>query len=173
VLAAEGAGVFNPEAERRRVDGGKAVQLGLDFAVIAPKTLRVDESRTDQTAHVGAIASVVALELGQRLRVGIEVTKCEPASAFGKRTSLLPPHGQRDEIARRAELDIDLELVLQAGDRAQDRVLLGHQLQVDVDRGRPPAGKYRRRPADQIADAVMLGSCIQGREQALDPLPIG
>jgi hypothetical protein len=116
---------------------------------------------------------VVAFELGQRLRVGVEVTEREPAPAFGDRAPLLPACGQGDEISRRRELDIDLQLVLEGGDRTQDRVLFGYELQVHVDRRRPPAGKHGCGAADQVADPVLLGGCVEGREQTLDPLPVG
>ena len=116
---------------------------------------------------------MASLELRQRLRVGIEVTKGEPLQALDERASLLPALGERNEVPRGGELDVDLQLVLEAGNRSQDGVLFGNELQVDVDRRRPPAGEDGGRSADQVADAVLLGGGIQGREQTLDPLLVG
>jgi len=107
--------LLDASSEGSGVDGGEAVQLGLDLAEVAPQTVRVDEPRADKCAQVCAVAGVVAFELGQRLRVGIEVTKRQPAAAFDGRASLLPPLGQWNEIARGSELDVDLQLVLEPG----------------------------------------------------------
>jgi hypothetical protein len=64
MLTADGARVLDPRPEGRRVDRGEAIELGFDFLVVAPEAFGVDEPGAEQGAHVGAIARMVALELG-------------------------------------------------------------------------------------------------------------
>jgi hypothetical protein len=43
---------------------------------------------------------VVALELRERLRVGVEVVEGEPLAAPGRQAPLLPAGRERDEVGR-------------------------------------------------------------------------
>jgi hypothetical protein len=101
------------------------------------------------------------------------VAEGEPPPLLGGQAALFPAGGQGDEVAGRGELDVDRQLVLQAGDGAQDGVLLGDELQVDVDRRRPPAEQDGCRPARQIADTLFLGRRVEGSGEAPYPLDVG
>jgi hypothetical protein len=116
---------------------------------------------------------MVALELGERLRVRIEVAEGEPPASLGEKAPFLPAVGQRNEVSRRGELDVDLKLVLQARDRTQDGVLVRDELDVNVDRRRPPAKQDGGRPAGQVADALTLGGGVERGQEAPDPLRVG
>jgi hypothetical protein len=116
---------------------------------------------------------VVSLELGESLRVGIEVVEAELPTLLGRQAPLLPAGGERDEVPGRGELDVDGQLVLQTGDRAQDPVLVGKELQVDVYGGGPPAEEDSRRSAGQVANALLPGRRVERGQEAPDPLGIG
>jgi hypothetical protein len=165
--------VLDPGAEGSGVDRRKAVKRGLDLAEVAPHPLGVDEPGAHEGLDVAAIAGVVTLELRERLRVGVEVAERKPLTAVDERASFLPSARKRDEVARERELDVDLQLVLEPRDRSQDRVLIGYELEVDVDRRCAPAGEDSGRPADQVADAVLLRGGVERSQQTLDPLPVG
>lgn len=57
-------------------------------------------------------------------------------------------------MARRGQLDVDPELVLDRRQGAEDFVLLRIELDVDVDRRWPPTEQHSRAAADQVAGAL-------------------
>src|SRR5262249_18669432 len=119
----------------RRGRGSAALQLGLDAAPEAARVhrriaeeLRLDPreqleraGRLDETparhlAHVLDVLHVASLELGQRLRVRIEMEEVDGALAGDEDAAVLPARERRDEVRRRRQLDAQLEALLQRGD---------------------------------------------------------
>jgi hypothetical protein len=113
-----GHGPLHARPEARRIDRREAVQERLDLLEALEQPLRLDEARSEKRAHVLAVESVVPLDLGESLRVRIEVIEAELPPVLGRQAALLPAGGERDEVPGRRELDVDGQLVLQAGDRA-------------------------------------------------------
>lgn len=147
---------FHARPERLRVDGGEAVEQRFDLVEVGSQPALLDESGRKERADVITVLCVVALELRERLRVGIEVGEDELPSSLGRQASLLPAGGQWNEVVGRGELDVDLEFVLEARDGAQDGVLVGNEFQVDVDRRSPPAEQYGGCSARQVADPLLF-----------------
>jgi hypothetical protein len=165
--------VLDTLAKGRRVDRREAIEHRLDLLEVAAEPPDVDAAGADEGADVVSVTSVAPLQLGEGLRVGVEVVEAELSSLLGKQTALLPAGRQRDEIAGRGKLDVHLQLLLEAGDCAQDGVLLGDQLQVDVD-GRPsPAEEDGRGTTGQVAASRVLGRGVERRQKASDPFGIG
>jgi hypothetical protein len=104
---------------------------------------------------------MVALEFRKSLRVGIEMGEDELPSALGKQAPVLPAGGQWNEVAGGSELDVDLELVLEARDGPQGGVLVGNEFQVDIDGRSPPAEQYGGRSARQVADPFLVGRRVE------------
>jgi hypothetical protein len=116
---------------------------------------------------------MITLELGERLRVRIEVVEGEPSSLLGRQAAFFPASRQGDEVAGGGEFDVDLQFVLEAGDGAEHGVLLWDELQVDVDRRPPPAEEHGGGAAGQVAAPRLLGGLVERGQQALDPLGVG
>ncbi|MGI8886496.1 MAG: hypothetical protein ACR2G9_06240 [Gaiellaceae bacterium] len=60
-------------------------------------------------------------------------------------------------MGRGGELDVDLELVLESRERAQERLGVRRQLDVDVDRRLAPAEEDRCGSAREVARSVGVG----------------
>jgi hypothetical protein len=158
-------------AEIGRVDRRKPVELGLDLVEAGAQPVALDEATSEHFSHVAQILHVSALELGENLRVRIEVTEREPPGTLGKRAPLPPPGRERDEIGRRRELDVDGELLLDLRECAQHLVLLGLELDVDVERRGAPTEQNGRCPAREVAGAFAAGSFAErAHEAANSPL---
>jgi hypothetical protein len=82
---------------------------------------------------------VAPLDLRQRLRVEIEVVKVEASLTGDERAQAGPVGPHRNELVRRGQLDVELERFLERRNGAQYRILIGHQLDVDVDGRFTPA----------------------------------
>jgi hypothetical protein len=143
------------------IDRGEPVEQRFDLVEVGAQQTLFDESGCNERADVIAVLCVVALELRESLRVGIEVGEEELPASLGRQAPLLPAGGQWNEVVGRGELDVDLELVLEARDRAQDGVLVGNEFQVDVDRRPPPAEQYGGRSARQVADPPLVGRSVE------------
>jgi hypothetical protein len=172
-LPLERQGALYARSESRGVYRRETVEQGLDFVEIGAQPTRVDETGGEECVHVLAVARVVALELREGLRVRIEVVEGEPPATLDEHAALLPAGGQGNEVAGRGELDVDRQLVLQARDRPQDGVLLGNELEVDVDGRGSPAEEDRRCPTRQVAEAFLLGRRVEGGDELLDSLAVG
>jgi hypothetical protein len=116
-LPLERQGSLDARSERRGVDGRETVEQGFDLLEIGAQPARVDEAGGEECVYVLTVARVVALELREGLRVGIEVVEGEPPPALGEQAARLPAGGQGNEVGGRGELDVDRELLLQARDR--------------------------------------------------------
>ena len=92
---------------------------------------------------------MTALELGEHLRVGVEMAKGEAPSPIDEKAPVAPPARKRNEIRRRGELYVDRQLLLQPRNRAQRLVLLRIESDIDMDRRRAPAEQDRGSPASQ------------------------
>jgi hypothetical protein len=163
---------FHACSERLRVDRGEAVEQRFDLVEVGAQPALVDESGCKERADVIAVLCVVALELRESLRVGIEVGEDELPSSLGRQAPFLPADGQWNEVVGRSELDVDLEFVLEARDGAQDGVLVGNEFQVDVDGRLPPAEQYGGRSARQVTDPLLVGRGVERGQQALDALTV-
>jgi hypothetical protein len=67
--------------------------------------------------HIRQVLPMTPLDFGRRLGIQIEVKEADPAQLLDKRPAVLPPVRHRDEVQRRGELHIDLELLFETGDR--------------------------------------------------------
>jgi hypothetical protein len=81
---------------------------------VGPEARRLDETAREHLSDVLQILRMPSLELRERLRVGIDVLEREAAEAIDEWTALTPAAGERDELRRRGELDVDGQLVLDA-----------------------------------------------------------
>jgi hypothetical protein len=154
--------VFHACPEGLGVDRGEAVEQRFDLVEVGAQPALVDESGCKERADIITVLCVVALELRESLRIGIEVGEDELPSSLGRQAPFLPAGGQWNEVVGRSELDVDLEFVLEARDGTQDRVLVGNEFQVDVDRRSPPAEQYSGRSARQIANPLLVGRGVEG-----------
>jgi hypothetical protein len=116
---------------------------------------------------------MVALEFGERLRVGVEVAEGKRSPLLGDGAALLPAGGNGNEVVGCREFDVDRQVVLQLGDGAQDGVLLGDEFEVDVDGGRAPAEQDGSRAACQVADSLVLRGGVEGAEEAENAFGVG
>ena len=73
----------------------------------------------------------------------------------------------------RRELDIELELFLQPRNRAEDRILLGDDPDVHVDRAGAPAVENGRYAAREIDAAVDRRGLADGPHELADPIGVG
>jgi hypothetical protein len=87
--------------------------------------------------------------------------------------SPLPASGHRDEVVRRGELDIDLEVLLDALDRPQEDVPLGNEPDVHVDRRRSLADKDGRGTTREVAAAIGVGMMAERAHESPDAIPVG
>jgi len=116
---------------------------------------------------------VPALDLGQCLGGQLEVVERQPALLAGERAAVLPPRHHRDEVGGRGEFDVDLELLLEAGDRPEHGVLLGDDADVDVDgRGAPPV-EDRRGAAGEVHPGRPAGLPAEGGHEPPDAGAVG
>src|SRR6185295_5269458 len=70
--------------------------------------------------------------------VEVVVVKGEASLPRDECASLFPARNLRNELVRRRQLDVDLQLVFDAGEGAEEPVGLRLHLDVDVDGARPP-----------------------------------
>src|SRR6188474_1323222 len=85
-----------------------------------------------------------------------------------ERASFLPPVGHRDEIGGRCQLDVEIQLLLEPWNLAQQLVLIGNQLDVDVDGGCSPAMENRSCAAGEINPALVRGDSAKRTHELLD-----
>src|SRR5581483_12244733 len=102
----------------------KSEELRLDLGVVAPRTLAVDQTALEHRPDVGQVLAVRALELGERLRVEVEVVEGQPSLPPDRRAPLLPARRHGNELRGRRELDVDVQVLLRPLDRAEERVRL-------------------------------------------------
>ena len=113
-----------------------------------------------------------ALELGERLREEVVVMEGDPTLAPDQRAALLPSGHFGDELIGRGELDVDLERVLQRRNRLEQRVAVGDELQVDVERRGAPALEHRARAAGQVHADVRTAGLPERRQEELEPFRV-
>ncbi len=127
----------------------------------------------EHLAHVPEVLPVAPLHLCQRLSVEIEMKERYPADLGDECPAVFPPGWDGDEVRRRGELHVDLELLLQRRYRTEERIVLGTHHKVHVDRRPPPAQEHRRRAAYQMDAHVRPGRAPECLHQPLDTLAIG
>jgi hypothetical protein len=102
-------------------------------------------------ADVLQILPVATVDLGERLPDELEVIHGELAFLGLEAAAVLPPARNGEEVVGCRQLDVELELLLETGDRAQEAIrFLPDQLQVDVDGRVPPAQEHGRGASGQI-----------------------
>src|SRR5574341_2523949 len=62
-----------------------------------------------------------------------------------KKAAFLPAREFRNEVGRTGGLNINLQVVLQARNPPQQSVVIGHEMDIDVDRARTPTHQHRGR----------------------------
>src|SRR6266700_572218 len=134
---------------------------------------RNDQPALDNRLDVAQVLGVAALELGQRLGVRIEVVDREASLRGFEDAAALPVGGHRDEVGGGGQLDVDLELFLQTLDRPQQRLGLGGEQDIHVDRRGPPAPQDRGGAAGQVAGSLAVGAPPQRPQEAADPIAVG
>jgi hypothetical protein len=85
-----------------------------------------------------------------------------------KGLSFFPSRCHRDDVRRRRELDVDPELVLEPRNLPQHLVALGHELDDDVDRRRPPADEHRGGTTGQVGAGFVVHDRSPRGHQACD-----
>src|SRR5688500_13567547 len=115
-LGAEGLLDRSPKA--RRVDGRKAIQVGLDPVEVRQGTSGIDEAAIDHCSYVFDVLPVAALDLGKRLRIQVEMVERDAPDVAHKFTAVLPTGRDGNEIRRRRELDVDPQRILERGNGA-------------------------------------------------------
>src|SRR5439155_9685031 len=83
--------------------------------------------------------------------------------------AVFPTLGDGDEIVGRGQLDVDVELILEIGNGPKQLVVLGQDLQVEVDGALPPAEEHRGPSAGQVDPRWLTGHGVQRLHEAPDP----
>src|SRR5688572_18401574 len=116
--------------KRLSVDRRIADEQGSNRLEQLPQPRRRYQTTAQHRLHVRQVAGVTAFELGQSLRVGIVVKEVDVADAFDVRAPVAPARKRGDELIRRSELDVDIEVVLDRGNALEDAVGLRIELQI-------------------------------------------
>src|SRR5688572_18663621 len=105
-----GQELFDLLPEHVGIDRGITNQRRFDLLEALGEPIRRDEPTRDHLAHVVEIPSVPAFDLRERLPVEVVVIELHWAMGLDEATALSPPGQRRNEVVRRCELDIDVEL---------------------------------------------------------------
>src|SRR5436305_5058608 len=154
--------------ESRRIDRGIAVELRLDLLEPAPELLAVDQAPVEHLEHVLAVLGMPALDLRECLGVEVVVIEGEAALAGDEGAALLPTRERGDELVRRRQLDVDLELLLDPGESAENAVGFRVHLDIDVDRAGSPSQENRRGSAREVETQVALRLAPELPHEAAD-----
>lgn len=103
---------------------------------LRPETRDIHQTSAEHLEDIFPILHVSPLDLGQGLRNQVEMMKRQRSFASDERTSLLPAVADRNEVNRRREFDVDVQRLLQGGNRPKQGVIVRHELHVDVNRRR-------------------------------------
>ncbi|HEX9312790.1 MAG TPA: hypothetical protein VGA30_08215 [Actinomycetota bacterium] len=83
------------------VDGGESKQIRPDLFEEGPRPAGIDEAPPDHFVDVSAVLGMAPLDLGQGLRMEIEVVEAEPSFPGLEDAPALPARRHRDEVGRR------------------------------------------------------------------------
>src|SRR5436305_7646815 len=164
-------GLFHRAGEGSRVDRGEAVEMGLDLLESLAELSPVDHPTVDHLARVVAVLGMPALDFRQGLGVEIVVIEGEPPLLRDEGAAVSPVGELGNELVRGGQLDVDLELVLEAGKGTKEPVGLGLHLDVDdvdVDRARTPTEEDGRGTAREVKADVPLRLPAELAHEAAD-----
>jgi len=116
---------------------------------------------------------VPALDLGQGLRVEIEVVERHAALARDEGTAFFPPRLDGDEVIGRRKIDVQLQALFQPRNRAQDGILIRHDADVHVDGARAPAFQDGSGATSEIDARVGPARVAERSHEAADALDVG
>jgi len=150
---------FDGRAKRHRIDGGVSIEFRFDRFEVGEQGRPIHKATIEHLLDVTNILFVAAFNLGERLCVEIEVMKRDAAFPRDERAAILPAWFDRNEVIRRREFDVDLQLFFQSRDSAQDRILIGDQANVDVDGAR--ASETAAWPTARMNRRIRSGSASE------------
>src|SRR6266700_5980812 len=91
--ALSGDSLLDLPPERTRVHGREPVELGLDLVEVGQHPAGVDEAALHQRRDVAEVLRVAPLDLGERLRIGVEVVEAEASLRGHEEAPALPAGG--------------------------------------------------------------------------------
>jgi len=147
---------FHCPTERGGIDGGIAVELGLDGLEVTEDFLGIYELSLQHLPDILRVLRMTPLDFGKRLCIEVVVVEGEfalPGDVYGV---VLPAGKLGNEIGGGGQLDVDLKGLLQAGQGAEQSVTLGKETNIDVDGGLTPSEENSGGAAGEVKTAVGL-----------------
>src|SRR2546423_9663230 len=111
-----------------------------------------------------------SLQFCQRLQDKVVMVKLKPGDGSNMTATFAPIRPRRNEISRRCQLDIEVEHVLESGDRLEGPSRLGVHFDINVDRLLPKTQKQGRGPTSEINIAGSSRCCCQLPHKLIEPL---